>query len=210
MIASQGLDQLIATDPVGEMQAAIVACLKGLLPGVSVVTHPGKVDLSELVAKTVVQSPGIGVGWSRMRAIGLADGSFNIIVDWVAYIVAEAKQIASKRVEKEAVALAIGARLLAVLGDVDTSNWGLKGVLPPETASPAPEAKPLFTVKDASQGTAYYTVTWTQVLADRGAGDFPQPIGRSNPDNGTIDYQAEALLRSMAPWIPAMEVAPDD
>ena len=209
MIEPATLDQLLASDPVGEMQTAIVASLKSLLPGVAVVTHPGKVDLSELVAKTVVQSPGIGVGWSRMRAAGLTDGSFNITVDWVAYIVAEAKSVASRRVEKEAVALAIGTRLLAILGDIGNSNWGMEGVLPPE-ATPIPEAKPLFTVKDASQGTAYYTVTWAQVLVDLGTGDFPQPIGLANPDNGTIDYQAAAMLRYMAPWIPAMEVVDDD
>ena len=67
MIEAAALDALLAADPVATVQAAIAARLKALLPGIAVVLHPGKVDLSEIVAKSVVAAPGIGLGWSRIR-----------------------------------------------------------------------------------------------------------------------------------------------
>lgn len=199
------LDALLTVDPLAPLQRAIVATIRTLLPGVSVQPHPGKVDISELVGKSVVAAPGIGIGWSRIRRLGYADGGFSLAVEWTAYIVAEPKMVAGKRVEKEAVALAIGAQLLAILGDPIAPFWGLSGVLPPEE-QPQPEFKPLFTVKDAAQGTVYYTVTWTQAAADLGASYFPGFTGIANPESGTIDYDDPDSLAAIAPWIGFPEV----
>lgn len=208
MIAPQTIEQLLTYDPLAPLQAAIVSTLATLNPGLHIVSHPGKVDLSELVGKTVVRSPGVGVGWSRIREAQMAEGHFCLMVEWVAYITAEAKNVASRRVEKEALALAIGARLLTILADTETAMWGLSGVLPPETTPPA-EFKPLFTVRDQSQGIAYYTVTWTQIIADLGSSALPEHIGRYDEADGLILYDAAGDIDDIAPWIPAQQVADD-
>lgn len=207
MIAPATLQQIMAADPTANTHKAIVDTLKSLLKGVSIVSHPGKVDIAELVGKTVVQAPGVGIGWSRIRPAMLADGSYSTSVEWTAYIVVEAAMVGGKRVEKEHVGFAIGGQLLKILNDPIVATWGMVGITPPETA-PAPELKPLFTVRDQSQGTAYYTVSWTQQVVDIGAGVFPLPIGVVGAEDGSIQYAANADIRSMAPWLPA-EVVDD-
>jgi len=202
MIAPATLQQIMAADPTANTHNAIVDTLKSLLKGVSIVSHPGKVDIAELVGKTVVQAPGVGIGWSRIRPAMLADGSYSASVEWTAYIVVEAAMVGGKRVEKEHVGFAIGGQLLKILNDPIVATWGMVGITPPET-SPAPELKPLFTVRDQSQGTAYYTVSWTQQVVDIGAGVFPLPIGAVDIEDGSIQYAANAAIRDMAPWLPA-------
>ena len=208
MIAPKPLDQLLATDALGPLQAAIVSTLRALNPGVTVEAHPGKVDISELVNKTVVKAPGIGIGFSKIKTGQQAEGHFWLAIEWVAYVVAEAKVVGNRRIEKEAVGLAIGGRVLEILADLETSLWGRTGVLPPETTPPA-ELKPLFTIKDQSQGVAYYTVTWTQIMADQGASVFPEHAGRYNEETGLIDYDEGRMINEIAPWIPAAEEADD-
>lgn len=206
MIQPTTLAQLLASNPLAETHEAIVETLKALLPGVNVVRHPGKVDIAELVQKTIVNAPGIGVGWSRVRPAMLADGSYSVAVEWTVYIVAEAKPIANRRVEKEAVAMAIGGQMLKILADFRTSTWGRTGVVPITSESPAPELKPLFTVRNESQGTVYYTVSWTQLIVDIGASLFPQPAGSVDLENGAINWPAQQDIADIAPWIPGMEV----
>lgn len=200
---------LLETDPLAPLQAAIVFTLKLLNPGVAVVPHPGKVDVSELVFKTVVKAPGIGVGWNKVKTGQHADGMFYLVVESVAYIVAEAKVVETRRVEKEAVGLAIGGRLLEILADIETSMWGRPGVLPPETTPPA-ELKPFFTVRDAAQGIAYYTVTWTQIVPALGTGFMPPHAGRYDERLGAIVYPEADMIDELAPWIPAKREADED
>ncbi len=208
MMAPKPLAQLLAVDPLAPMQTAIIATLKTLNPDLSIIAHPGKVDISELVSKSVVRAPGIGLGWSKVRTGQHADGHYYLATEWVAYIVTEAHAVGGRRVEKEALALAIGGRLLEILADDMTAMWGRTGVLPPETSPPA-ELKPLFTIRDASQGTAYYTVTWTQIAAELGDGVFPDFTGRYDEDAGGIIYPDHTQIDALAPWIPAKQ-EPDD
>ena len=209
MIAPKPLDQLLATNALGPLQAAIVSTLRTLNPGVTVEAHPGKVDISELISKTVVTAPGIGLGWTKVKTGQHADGTFYLAVEWVAYIVTEAKVINGRRAEKEALALAIGGRLLAILADLDINMWGRTGVLPPETTPPA-ELKPIFTVGDASQGIAYYTVTWTQIVPALGTGFMPAHVGRYDEQLGAIRYPDADQIEDLSPWIPASREADED
>lgn len=208
MIPAKNIETLLAEDRLHVFQGAIADRLKTLNPGLTIVRHPGKVDVSELLAKTIVTAPGVGIGWSRIRQAMLADGSFSLAVEWTAYIVAEARPIAGRRVEKEAIALAIGTRLLEILGDDETALWGLDGVLPPEV-TPPPELKPLFTVRDASQGIAYYTVTWTQIAVDIGSTALPTGTGVYDQEADWIKFASEATLDAMRPYVPA-KLEPDD
>ncbi len=198
------LAQILDQDVVAPVHAAIVSTLKTLNPGLTIERHPGKVDISELVAKTVVKAPGVGVGFVKMREGRRADGVFFVTVDWVAYIVVQSAVVAGKRREKEDQGLAIGARLLAILADEEASLWGRSAILPVE-ATPAPELKPLFTVRDQTEGMAYYTVTWTQIIAELGASVFPAVKGQYDEATGAIDFGSEEALDSIAPWIPAPE-----
>lgn len=202
MIAAKSLDALLADDPLAPLQAAIVTTLRTLNPGVTVEPHPGRVDVSELMAKKVVNAPGIGIGWSKIRGGQHADGQFYLIVEWVAYVVAEARVVNGRRVGKEAIGLALGGRILELLADDETAFWGRTGVLPPETAPPA-ELKPLFTIRDDAQGVAYYTVTWTQILAALGDGAFPEHTGRFDEATGLIGFQDASMIDDISPWIPA-------
>lgn len=200
MIQPATLTQLIAADPIAPAQRAIVTVVKTLLPGVSVMLHPGKVDISELVSKALVAAPGVGIGWSRVRTLRAVDGHFSFLVDWVAYIVAEARAVENRRVEKEAVALAIGNRLMLMLADGETCFWGVSGISPPEPV-PGPEFKPLFTVADAKQGTVYYTVTWSQTLTGLGTTYLPTATGTADPDAAIIHYPSAEELAEMDGWL---------
>lgn len=203
------LTQLLEVDPLSDFQAAIVAGISTLLTGVTVNAHPGKADIGELVAKTIVPAPGISIGWARMRRAGYPEGGYTLNVEWAAYIVAEAAVVGNRRVEAQDVAFAIGARLLDILDEEVTSLWGMAGVLPPES-NPPPELKPIFTVKDAGKGTIYYAVTWTQGVADLGQIRFPGNVGEADPDNGTINYETEADIDAIKQWLPALEVEDEE
>ncbi|OCP17437.1 MULTISPECIES: hypothetical protein [unclassified Ensifer] len=202
------LEQLVAADRIAPVQKAIVANVGQLLTGVAIKAHPGKVDVSELIAKSVVKAPGIGIGWSRIRRAALNDGAFCLVIEWVAYIVAEAHLVGGRRREKEEIALAIGGRLMHILADQAASLWGLDGLLPPEE-TPAPELKPLFTLADMAKGAAYYTVTWTQTIIDLGDAHFPAVTATTNPDNGTIDFLSPGDLALIERFIPGREVVGD-
>ncbi|WP_341992313.1 hypothetical protein [Azorhizobium sp. AG788] len=188
-IAPVPLADLIAADPVQALKVAVVARLAALLSGVKVVSHPGRIDIADVVAKSVVAAPGIAVGWSRIRARRLLDGGYGLAVEFAAYVVTEDAVIAGRRVERETLGLAIGHRLLAILEDAEAQTWALGNVLPPE-ADPAPELKPMFTVRDAAAGAAYYAVTWTQCVADLGRSLFAsdRPTVTELDGTGTMPF----------------------
>jgi hypothetical protein len=200
MIEPRTLEQMLEHDPLAPVQSAIVATLRQHLAGITIEKHPGKVDISELVKKAVVRAPGIGVGWSRVRETFLMDGASCFAVEWVAYVVAEAKAIAGKRREKEEVGLAIGSHVLSILADPNVSLWGRTGVLPIEE-KPGAELKPFFTIKDAEQGTAYYVVTWSQIVADLTPSIFPADIGQVSNDLTAVHYGDPASIDKIRPWI---------
>ncbi|MCO5083081.1 MAG: hypothetical protein M9955_15670 [Rhizobiaceae bacterium] len=212
MIAARSLGQMLASNVLSDTQEAIVATLTTLLPGITIRKHPGKVDISELVNASVVAAPGVGLGWSQVKYAGMADGSFCMAVGWTAYIVAEAMVNNDRRVEKEQVGLAIGTQLIKILSDDEASFWNRTGTLPIGfNGLPEPELKPFFTIRDAAKGTAYYIVTWTQIIADVGETTFPTATGRvRSPDEPIIDYDSEADLAHVGHWIPARQVPEDE
>ena len=202
MIAPMPLAALLAADPLAPIKTAIRDRLATLLPGVTVVSHPGKIDISEVVGKSVVAAPGIAVGWSRIRALRIIDGGHQLAVEWTAYVVVEDAAIAGRRVEREALGLAIGSRLVAILEDPGSHTWGCGNLLPPE-ADPRPELRPMFTVRDMTAGAAYYAVTWTQTLVDQGASLFAgeTPATTSAEDETAIDLE---FIGELPPAVLAM------
>ncbi len=198
MIAPLALVDLIAADPLGSVKEAVRARIAALLPGLTVVSHPGKIDISEVVGKSVVATPGIAVGWSRIRATRIIDGAHHLVVEWTAYVVVEDAAIGGRRVERETLGLAIGARLVAILEDADSQTWGRGNVLPPE-ADPRPELRPMFTVRDVAAGAAYYAVTWTQTLIDQGqslfVGETPDLESVTDaPTDADVTFSADGAI----------------
>lgn len=167
------LPEMISASRIDTCQDAIVSTLDALMIGVTVKPHPGKLDFQDVVAKSVVRAPGVGVGWSRIRGARDPEGTFETVIDWTAYIVAEDKADipAKTRMSREAIAFAVGTHILKALHDDDVCHWGLTKVTRP-AETPAPEIKPLFTAAAYGQGTVYYAVTWRQALIDEGAPFF--------------------------------------
>ena len=68
-IAPATLSEMIASTRFEEVRKAVVTELARLLKGVTVVGHPGKLDMNDVLAKSVVAAPGVAVGWGRLRPL---------------------------------------------------------------------------------------------------------------------------------------------
>lgn len=192
MTKAMTLADLVEADPLKGWQSAIVDAIAATLSGVTVRAHPGKIDISQMMAKTIVPAPGIAVGWSRVRSAKCFDGRYDLTVDWSAYIVVEDAVIDGKRVEREQIGFALGSHVLQILGDPDTTLWGLRSVTMP-AEQPAPQLNPLYTVTDQSKGTGYLAVTWTQSLVAQGPGLF----AGATPDlKATLDEEGRLAIEA--------------
>lgn len=217
-VAPASLSQLIASTRFEELRKAIVARLSALLPGVTVVAHPGKLDINDVLAKAIVRAPGIAVGWNRMRAPRDLGGTFCLPVDFVAYIVVEDYADTSadppRRVDRDIVANAIGAQLLLILSDPDTASWGLTGLTTPAT-EPEPEVRPVFTMKAADNATTVFAATWTQgpILQGVSLFDGPTPRVAADPADGlpeglVFDVDTDAELPTEIRALISREIVP--
>ena len=190
MIQPASLSALIEGDPLKAWQTAIISKISDLLTGVTIKAHPGKVDISQMMARTIVPAPGIAIGWSRVRTARYINGAVDLTVDWSAYIVVEDAVLGSKRVDRDRVGFAIGNRLLQILGDPDASLWDMTSISLP-VDQPPPQLSPLFTVPDEGKGTGYLAVTWTQSLVAQGAGLFAGPAPAFT---GVVDDEGRAAI----------------
>lgn len=192
-VAPATLSEMIASTRFEEVRKAVVTEMARLLKGVTVVGHPGKLDMNDVLAKSVVAAPGVAIGWGRLRSVRDLGGTYGLPVDLVAYIVTEDRAVgagaAARRVERDLVAIAIGTRILRILADPDTASWGLTGLTAP-LPDPEPEMRPVFTMKTAEAGTALFVVTWTQVLLDQGRSLFggPTPPVAGLPDGMEFEW----------------------
>lgn len=170
MIEPRTLAQMIAASRLEATKAAIVAEMKRLLGGVTVVAHPGKLDINDVVARAVVQAPGVAIGWTRVRADRQAGGHYTAPVEWAAYIVVEDRaDLATKMAtSRETIGHAIGSTILDILADPDVASWGRPGLGLP-FGDPPPAFVPLVTMKSMEGGAAVYGVTWTQAAWDEGS-----------------------------------------
>lgn len=190
MIAPRTLAQRLADARVAQLVSAIVASLKPLFPGVEVRELPGRIDISDIIAGDVFPPPMIGVTFSRVRQPIHVDGSYNLPVELVAYIVTEEMAINGRAERREALAHAIGFGLFEILADYDAPRWGLTSIRLPEEA----EMRPLMTAQSYTKGVAYYALTWRQALLGMGADPLARmPYTRTEAveDGVVVDYPAD-------------------
>ena len=217
MIAAVNLSQMIAASRLDQTRGAIVDRFKALLQGISIEGHPGKLDINDVVAKAVVNAPGVMVGWTRVRRQTEIAGHASEIVDWAAYIVAEDyPDLATRRsTPRDAVAHGIGNAILAILADPDASAWGLVDIDRP-LPDPGPQLVPMFTAKSWSEGAAFYAVTWSQTHWNVGPGFFDRgsvsvsEIGREEAGEHLpfqVDYDDEQVQTEIAAMLRAAEDA---
>ncbi len=191
MIAPAPLLQLLAGSRVVQARDAVKATIEAILPGVTVVTHPGKLDINDYVEKAIVPAPGVAVGYTRLRQAADPAGTWSDVVDFVAYVVVDDlvdRTVTPPRTyARELVAHAVGGRILQALRDPTLMFWGLNGIEPPGQ-DPGPSLTPVFTAKADKSMTAVYAVTWSQALANDGepffgGGPFAvEPLGAPGPD----------------------------
>jgi hypothetical protein len=165
MIAPLTIAQRLAASRLVGLLPAIEGTLKPYFPGVTVRSHPGRVDVSDLIEKDIFAPPMIAVALTRWRGPVAVDGSWRIEVECAAYIVAEDMAVVGRAVPRQEVAHALSHGLLEILADLDAPRWGLTAITSPERA----EARPLFTSETFAKGAAYYVVTWEQALIGFGA-----------------------------------------
>lgn len=192
-VAPASLAELLAATRFEEVRTAIVSRLGALLPGVKVISHPGKADIDDVIGKAVVAAPGIALGWTRIRSVRDLGGTYGVPVDWMAYLVTEDYADRStnppRSVARDAVASAIGGRLLRILADPDAASWGLTGITPP-FPDPEPFMQPVMTTKAGDNATALFVVSWTQAILDQGEALFDgrSPEGAEIPDGLEFEW----------------------
>ncbi len=202
MIAAKTLDEMIAASRLGEAITAAVATVDGLMTGVHVEAHPGKLDIYDIVKREVVAAPGVAIGWSRIRAAREVDGDYQTPIEFTAYIVAEdyANLTEKRRIPRETVAHGIGNYLLDILHDHEAAYWGLAGITAPYE-TPPPEMRPVFTAKAYEQGACFYAVTWTQGLIGVGASHFAGATPAVDEDGQRLVFPDD---ESIPEWIEAV------
>lgn len=154
------IQTLLADARVLALRTAAVAALGARFPDIKVQGHPGKLDMSDVLAKGTFPAPSIQIAVSRVTPdprLSLAD---DFDVDFAAYVVAEDKIVGNLRVERDELAFAICEGLCVALSDDTLTRWGLENIAPPEDV----KASPLFTLKSFTEGAVYWAVTWRQTL----------------------------------------------
>ena len=214
-IASVPLLQLLDGSRVVQARNAIQATIEAILPGVTVKSHPGKLDINDYVAKAIVNAPGVAVGYTRLRQVPDPAGTWSDVVDFVAYVVVD--DLVDRGTTpptthpRELVAHAIGGRILLALRDPRLMFWGINGIEPPGQ-DPGPALVPVFTVQADKSMTAVYAVTWSQALANDGASMFGGPaeftptgarVDPDIPDELVFDLPQDAAWGDLPPELQA-------
>ncbi len=159
------LTQMIAESRIIEIQNAVIATLKPRYPDLAIKGHPGKIDISDIVAGNVFNAPAIAVAVTRVHPDERLSEAFDLPISFTAYVIVENRAVAGKSVLAEELGWAICLRLMRDLHDVAIARWGLQDIdFPAEI-----DARPLFTAKSFDKGTLYYSVTWRQVPLGAGA-----------------------------------------
>jgi hypothetical protein len=164
--------EMLARARVFALRTAVVAAFAEHFPDLEVKAHIGKLDMSDVLEKSIFAPPTIAIAATRIIDEDRLSGSDDILVQMTAYVVTEDKMFVDgsqrRLVTRDELALAICEEALVALSDLDWTDWGLENIGDPDGV----ESFPLFTLKSFERGTVYYAVTWKQRLYALGEPDF--------------------------------------
>lgn len=164
MIEPRTLAQRIAGTRLASLPTAVVAALRPLFPGMTVRTHPGRIDVADVAAGDIFNPPMIAVSVINASGPVQVAGQFDLVVECAAYVITEEMAIDSRSTPRDQVALAVCQGLLEILADMDAPRWGLDSITSPTDM----RAQPLFTAISYEKGFCFYAVTWRQTLFAEG------------------------------------------
>jgi hypothetical protein len=146
------------------LRDAVVTTLDSAFPDVQVKSHPGKLDMADVLKEGTFTAPSIHVALARLKNEERCSGSQDLPVHFRAYVVAESRPVDGAVYQGDEIGYALLLGLLDALELPDIARWGLPDIGLPEGA----EGEPLFTLKTFERGTVYYVVTWRQTLYAEG------------------------------------------
>jgi hypothetical protein len=144
------------------LRSACAETLAGLFPDVTVRSHIGKLDISDLLNRDFINAPAILVAVTRVRTEDRMSHDRDLPVQLTAYIIVEDTAVGDPplRFARDEVGYALGDALLAALRTDTIARWGLEDIGYPDS----PELVPTFTMATFERGTAVYAVSWMQTL----------------------------------------------
>lgn len=157
------IPELLDASRVFALRQAVVATLAPLFPGCEVKSHPGRLDMDDVTGeRSPFATPSLNVGVTRLQAAeGRMSGHRELPLELGVYVVTADQAVPGRGlVTRDELGLALCDGVLAALEDPDRARWGLADIAPAEDAA----AAPLFTSVADGKGTAFYAVTWRQVL----------------------------------------------
>ena len=170
-IAPMTLSARIAASRLAPLPAAIANSLRPLFLGVQVKTHPGRIDVADVLAGDIFLPPMIAISVVAADPEVQTPADYSIHAECCAYVVSEDMAIGNLSTGRDQVALAMCQGVADVLADMDAPRWGLASITSPDTI----RIRPLFTQLSFEKGIAFYAVTWRQRLFELGA-PMPPPL----------------------------------
>lgn len=186
-ITPMTLSARIAASRLAPLPAAIAATLRPLFLGVTVKTHPGRIDVEDVLAGDVFLPPMIAISLIAADPVVEIAGDYSVLAECCAYVISEDIAIGDLAVGRDQVALAMCQGVADVLDDLDMARWGLADITSPADI----RIRPLFTQLSFEKGIAFYAVTWRQKLFELGA---PMPPPMATEQLITIEDGVEVTL----------------
>jgi len=186
-IAPMTLAERIAASRLAPLPAAIAATFRPLFLGVQVKTHPGRIDVADVLAGDVFLPPMIAISVVAADPEVQTPADYSVHAECCAYVICEDMAIGNLSTGRDQVALAMCQGVADVLADLDAPRWGLASITSPDTI----RIRPLFTQLSYERGIAFYAVTWRQRLFGLGA---PMPPPMPTERLYTIEDAVEVTL----------------
>lgn len=158
------LVELLATSRAFACRAAIVETLKAAFPEVEVKPLPGMLDIADFDRADLFAPPAFGVAVTRIRpAEARMSGLRDVPVQIAVYVVVEDRLVGDRMAWKDELGLALCDGLLAMV-ETPAARWSLTEIGMPEDA----EARAIVNYVTENRATAYFAVTWWQMLYAQG------------------------------------------
>lgn len=195
------LPELLSASRAFALREAVVETVGNAFPAVEVKSLPGRISIDDLDDKELFRPPSIGIAAVRIRpAEGRLSGQRDVPVEVVAYVVTEDGPWGenNRLVYRDELGLALCDGVLALLEQVELARWGLTDIGMPEDAA----AVALVSVSTEQRNTAYFSVSWWQMLYGQGNPflDMEGPV----PAGGAV----RTILPGDPDWTPPPVVTP--